>query len=50
MRLAAQNSAATNVWFDEETFAECNGRDLKHANSGAVGADGGALDVVGTGS
>jgi hypothetical protein len=49
MRLAILDSAATNVWFDEETFAECNGRDLEPATSGAGGADGRALDVVGTG-
>jgi hypothetical protein len=28
MRLAVLKSAATNVWFDAETFAECQGRDL----------------------
>jgi hypothetical protein len=49
MRLAVLDSAATNVWFDEETFAECNGRDLEPATRGAGEADGSALDVVGTG-
>jgi hypothetical protein len=49
MRLAVLDSAATNVWFDEEKFAECNGRDLEPATRGAGGADGSALDVVGTG-
>jgi hypothetical protein len=48
MRLAVLDSAATNVWFDEETFAKCNGRDLESATRGAGGADGSALDVVGT--
>jgi hypothetical protein len=37
------------AWFDEETFAECNGRDLEPATRGAGGADGSALDVVVTG-
>jgi hypothetical protein len=49
MRLAVLNSTATNVWFDEETFAECNGRDLEPSTRGAGGAYGSALDVVGTG-
>jgi hypothetical protein len=49
MRLAVLDSAATNVWFDEETFAECNGRDLEPATRGAGVADGSALDVVETG-
>jgi hypothetical protein len=48
MRLGVLDSAATNVWFDGETFAECNGRDLEPATRGAGGADGSALDVVGT--
>jgi hypothetical protein len=49
MRIAVLDSAATNVWSDEETFAECNGSDLEPATRGAGGADGSALDVVGTG-
>jgi Reverse transcriptase (RNA-dependent DNA polymerase) len=49
MRLAVLNSAATNVWFDEETFAKYNGRDLEPATRGAGGADESALDVVGAG-
>jgi hypothetical protein len=49
MRLAVLDSAETNVWFDEEMFAECNGRDLEPATRGAGGADWRALDVVGTG-
>jgi hypothetical protein len=49
MRLAVLDSAATNVWFDEETFAECNGRYLEPATRGAGGANGSALDVVETG-
>jgi Reverse transcriptase (RNA-dependent DNA polymerase) len=49
MRLAVLDSAASNVWFDEETFAECHGRDLEPETRGAGGADGSALDVVGTG-
>jgi hypothetical protein len=49
IRLAVLDSAATNVWFDEETFAECNGRDLEPATRSAGEADGSALDVVGTG-
>jgi hypothetical protein len=35
MRLAVLDSAATDVCFDEETFAECNGKDLKPATRGA---------------
>jgi hypothetical protein len=50
MRLAVLDSATTNLWFDEETFAKCNGRDLEPSTRGAGGADGSALDVVGTGS
>jgi hypothetical protein len=49
MRLAVLDSAATNVWFDEETFAEWNTRDLEPATRGAGGADGSVLDVVVTG-
>jgi hypothetical protein len=49
MRLAVLDSAATNVWFDEVTFAECNGRDLEPATRGAGGANESALDEVGTG-
>jgi hypothetical protein len=49
VRPAVLDSAATNVWFHEETFAECNGKDLKPATRGAGRADGSALDVVGTG-
>jgi hypothetical protein len=49
MRLAVLDSAATNAWFDEETFSECNGRYLEPVTRGAAGADGSALDVVGTG-
>jgi hypothetical protein len=49
MRLAVLDSAATNVWFDKEMFADCNGRDLEPATRGAGGADGRTLDVVGTG-
>jgi hypothetical protein len=49
MRLAVLDLAAINVCFDEEMFAECNGRDLEPATRGAGGADGSALDVVGTG-
>jgi hypothetical protein len=49
MRLAVLDSAATNVWFDEETFAECNGRDIEPATRDAGGANGSALDVVRTG-
>jgi hypothetical protein len=42
MRLAVLDSAATIVWFDEETFAECNGRDLEPATRGAGGGRMGA--------
>jgi hypothetical protein len=49
MRPAVLDSAATNVWFEQKTFAECDGRDLEPATRGAGGADGSALDVVGTG-
>jgi hypothetical protein len=49
MRLAVLDSAATNASFDEEMFAECNGRDLEPATRGAGVADGSALHVVETG-
>jgi hypothetical protein len=49
MRLAVLDSAATNVWFDEETFAEYHGRDLEPATRGTGVADGSALGVVGMG-
>jgi hypothetical protein len=49
MRLAVLDSAATNFWFDEETFVECSGRDLKPGTRGTKGEDGSALVVVGTG-
>jgi hypothetical protein len=49
MRFSVLDSAATSVWFDEETFAECNGRDMEPATHGAGGADGSALNVIGTG-
>jgi hypothetical protein len=47
MRLSVQDSAVTNVWFDEQTFAECNGRDLEPATRDAGRANGSALDEVG---
>jgi hypothetical protein len=49
MRLEVLDSAATNIRFNEESFAEFNGRVLEPATRGAGGADGSALDVVGTG-
>jgi hypothetical protein len=49
MRLVVLGSAATNVWFDDERFSECNERYLEPATRGAGIADGSALDVVGTG-
>jgi hypothetical protein len=49
MRLAVLGSAVFNVWFDQEMSVECNEKYLEPATRGAGGADGSALDIVGTG-
>lgn len=47
--MATLDTAASNLWLDLDTFAKCRGRGFVTSVTGASGADGSSLEVVGRG-